>query len=129
MLSIVMPTMALPVADKNKILQFYKEEWDEQIRLIDSLPTEDFTSEYVRITPRFRANTTLREIKIRNYLGEKKFKSYVEDCIFNPGTPVYYPHLPGHNKHGGYKPNKSSDIIDNRSFQALSSNNSHKFAP
>ncbi|MFR6543615.1 MAG: energy transducer TonB [Butyricimonas virosa] len=50
MLSIVMPTMSLPVSDKNKILQFYKEEWDEQIRLIDSLPTEDFTSEYVRIT-------------------------------------------------------------------------------
>ena len=88
MLSIVMPTMALPVADKNKILQFYKEEWDEQIRLIDSLPTEDFTSEYVRITPRFRANTTLREIKIRNYLGEKKFKRYVEDCIFNPGKLI-----------------------------------------
>ena len=84
MLSIVMPTMSLPVSDKNKILQFYKEEWDEQIRLIDSLPTEDFTSEYVRITPRFRANTTLREIKIRDYLGEKKFKRYVEDCIINP---------------------------------------------
>ena len=88
MLSIVMPTMSLPVSDKNKILQFYKEEWDEQIRLIDSLPTEDFTSEYVRITPRFRANTTLREIKIRDYLGEKKFKRYVEDCIFNPGKLI-----------------------------------------
>ena len=88
MLSIVMPTMSLPVTDKNKILQFYKEEWDEQIRLIDSLPTEDFTSEYVRITPRFRANTTLREIKIRDYLGEKKFKRYVEDCIFNPGKLI-----------------------------------------
>lgn len=88
MLSIVMPTMSLPVSDKNKILQFYKEEWDEQIRLIDSLPTEDFTSKYVRITPRFRANTTLREIKIRDYLGEKKFKRYVEDCIFNPGKLI-----------------------------------------
>lgn len=88
MLSIVMPTMSLPVSDKNKILQFYKEEWDEQIRLIDSLPTEDFTSEYIRITPRFRANTTLREIKIRDYLGEKKFKRYVEDCIFNPGKLI-----------------------------------------
>ena len=88
MLSIVMPTMSLPVSDKNKILQFYKEEWDEQIRLIDSLPTEDFTSEYVRITPRFRANTTFREIKIRDYLGEKKFKRYVEDCIFNPGKLI-----------------------------------------
>lgn len=90
MLSIVMPTMSLPVSDKNKILQFYKEEWDEQIRLIDSLPTEDFTSEYVRITPRFRANTTLREIKIRDYLGEKKFKRYVEDCIFNPENSFGY---------------------------------------
>ena len=88
MLSIIMPTMSLPVSDKNKILQFYKEEWDEQIRLIDSLPTEDFTSEYIRITPRFRANTTLREIKIRDYLGEKKFKRYVEDCIFNPGKLI-----------------------------------------
>ncbi len=88
MLSIVMPTMSLPASDKNKILQFYKEEWDEQIRLIDSLPTENFITEYVKITPRFRANTTLRECKIRDYLGEKKFKRYVEDCIFNPGKLI-----------------------------------------
>lgn len=88
MLSIVMPTMSLPVTDKNKILQFYKEEWEEQIRLIDSLPGENFITEYVKITPRFRANTTLREIKIRDYLGLKKFKRYVEDCIFNPGKLI-----------------------------------------
>ena len=73
---------------QNKILQFYKEEWDEQIRLIDSLPTENFITEYVKITPRFRANTTIREYKILNYLGEKKFKRYVEDCIFNPGKLI-----------------------------------------
>ena len=88
MLSIVMPTMSLPVTDKNKILQFYKEEWEEQIRLIDSLPGENFITEYVKITPRFRANTTLREIKIRDYLGLKKFKRYVEDCIFSPGKLI-----------------------------------------
>ena len=71
-----------------QIISSYGVEWDEQIRLIDSLPTEDFTSEYIRITPRFRANTTLREIKIRDYLGEKKVKRYVEDCIFNPGKLI-----------------------------------------
>jgi len=87
-LSIVMPSMSLPVADKNKILQFYKEEWEEQIRLIDSLPGENFITEYVKITPRFRTNTTLREIKIRDYLGLKKFKRYVEECIFNPGKLI-----------------------------------------
>lgn len=88
MLSIVMPTTSLPVTDKNKILQFYKEEWEEQSRLIDSLPGENFITEYVKITPRFRANTTLREIKIRDYLGLKKFKRYVEECIFNPGKLI-----------------------------------------
>ena len=87
-LSITMPTTSLPASDKNKILQFYKEEWEEQIRLIDSLPTENFITEYVKITPRFRANTTIREYKILNYLGEKKFKRYVEDCIFNPGKLI-----------------------------------------
>lgn len=84
MLSIVMPTMSLPVSDKNKILQFYKEEWDEQIRLIDSLPTEDFTSEYVRITPRFRANTTLREIKIQGLSGREEVQKIRRRLYFQP---------------------------------------------
>ena len=69
-------------------LRYQQEEWEEQIRLIDSLPGENFITEYVKITPRFRANTTLREIKIRDYLGLKKFKRYVEDCIFSPGKLI-----------------------------------------
>ena len=64
MLSIVMPSLSLPAEDKNMILKYYKEEWDEQIKLIDSLPTENF---------------------IRDYLGLKKFRKYVEECIFSPG--------------------------------------------
>lgn len=88
MLSIVMPSASLPVEDKNKILSYYKEEWEEQIRLIDSLPTENFITEYVNITPRFQDNKTIREIKIRDYLGLKKYKRYVEDCIFSPGKLI-----------------------------------------
>ena len=85
MLSIVMPSLALPAEDKNMILKYYKEEWDEQIRLIDSLPEENFITRYVNITPRFQENKVIREIKIRDYLGLKKFKKYVEECIFSPG--------------------------------------------
>lgn len=85
MLSIVMPSLALPAEDKNMILKYYKEEWDEQIRLIDSLPEKNFITRYVNITPRFQENKVIREIKIRDYLGLKKFKKYVEECIFSPG--------------------------------------------
>ncbi|MCB6973485.1 MULTISPECIES: energy transducer TonB [Butyricimonas] len=85
MLSIVMPSLTLPAEDKNMILKYYKEEWDEQIRLIDSLPEENFITRYVNITPRFQENKVIREIKIRDYLGLKKFKKYVEECIFSPG--------------------------------------------
>ncbi len=85
MLSIVMPSLALPAEDKNMILKYYKEEWDEQIRLIDSLPEENFITRYVNITPRFQENKVIREIKIRDYLGLKKFQKYVEECIFSPG--------------------------------------------
>ncbi len=85
MLSIVMPSLSLPAEDKNMILKYYKEEWDEQIRLIDSLPTENFIKEYVNITPRFQDNKVIREINIRDYLGLKKFRKYVEECIFSPG--------------------------------------------
>lgn len=88
MLSIVMPTLSLPAEDKNRILNYYKEEWDEQVRLIDSLPAENFITEYVNITPRFTENTTIREMKIRDYLGLKKFKKYVEECIFSPGRLI-----------------------------------------
>ncbi|MFR7879391.1 MAG: hypothetical protein ACLU4J_25030, partial [Butyricimonas paravirosa] len=82
MLSIVMPTMSLPVSDKNKILQFYKEEWDEQIRLIDSLPTEDFTSEYVRFTPRFRANTPYEKSKF-GIIWERRSSKDTSKTVFS----------------------------------------------
>lgn len=85
MLSIVMPSLSLSSEDKNMILKYYKEEWDEQIRLIDSLPEENFIVRYVNITPRFQENKVIREIKIRDYLGLKKFRKYVEECIFSPG--------------------------------------------
>lgn len=85
MLSIVMPSLSLSSEDKNMILKYYKEEWDEQIRLIDSLPSEDFIKQYVNVTPRFQENKVIREIKIRDYLGLKKFRKYVEECIFSPG--------------------------------------------
>lgn len=89
MLSIVMPTMSLPVSDKNKILQFYKEEWDRQIRLIDSLPTEDFTSEYVRIIPSFQGKHDPTEKSKSGIIWERRSsKDTSKTCIFNPGKLI-----------------------------------------
>lgn len=95
MLSIVMPTMSLPASDKNKILQFYKEEWDEQIRLIDSLPTENFITEYVKITPvseqtrhyaNVRFGTTWEK---RNSKDTLKIVSSIRVNSSEPSSPIH----------------------------------------
>ena len=79
--------LKLDVADEDKaaILKAYKDEWEEEIRLIDSLPEEDFTGAYARLYPRLRDNATRRELGLEARLGEKGFKAYVETCVLNRG--------------------------------------------
>ena len=102
MLSIVMPTMALPVADKNKILQFYKEEWDEQIRLIDSLPTEDFTSEYVR-SPLVLGQTRPYEKSKFGTIWEKRNSKDTLKIVFSIPVNSFGPLLPTRLSENGKK--------------------------
>lgn len=85
MLGVALPKLDVADEDKAAILKAYKDEWEEEIRLIDSLPEEDFTGAYARLYPRLRDNATQRELGLEARLGEKGFKAYVETCVLNRG--------------------------------------------
>ena len=85
MLGVALPKLDVADEDKAAILKAYKDEWEEEIRLIDSLPEEDFTGAYARLYPRLRDNATWRELGLEARLGEKGFKAYVETCVLNRG--------------------------------------------
>lgn len=88
MLGVTIPALRLSDTDKALILKAYKDEWAEQIRLIDSLPEESFTEEYASLVDRLRENSTRRELGLRERLGDAKYKQYVEGCILYAGRLV-----------------------------------------
>ena len=95
MLGASLPKLDMPNEKKAAILKAYKDEWEEEIRLIDSLPAERFTDGYARLYPRLRDNATRRELGLLDLLGEKGFKAYVETCVLNRGKLLpQEPHNP-----------------------------------
>ena len=88
LLGATLPSLNFSDEDESFILNEYKKEWDEQIRLIDSIPDESFIKSYVKLIDRLYYNKICREVKLREYLGERKFKQYVEGCVLYSGQLV-----------------------------------------
>ena len=88
LLGATLPSLNFSDEDESFILSEYKKEWDEQIRLIDSIPDESFIKSYVKLIDRLYYNKICREVKLREYLGERKFKQYVEGCVLYSGQLV-----------------------------------------
>ena len=88
MLGVTLPALEMPDADKAAILKAYKDEWAEQIRLVDSLPEETFAEAYASLADRLRDNSVRRELGLRERLGDAKYKRYVEGCILYAGRLV-----------------------------------------
>lgn len=87
-LGITLPRLNLSPEEKNKILTFYKNNWEERIRLIDSISGEHFIHEYAKLSSLFSDNIIRRELNIRDYLGAQKFRRYVDGCIIQPGKLI-----------------------------------------
>lgn len=83
LLGLTVPSLDFSDEDKSFIFNEYKKEWSEQIRLIDSIPSDTFIKSYARVVDKFWDNAIQREINLQQFLGEQKFKQYVEGCILH----------------------------------------------
>lgn len=88
-LGITLPRVDIPAQDKEKVLHCYTEEWEEEQRLLDSIPREEFIAGYARINSRLQDNSIRRELKIRSLLSNSAFRKYVDGCIIRPSQLIH----------------------------------------